>query len=232
MSATEIQGTLNYVPDYTLHPIDSEGYYLALKIVGGYVGGVNKVFVGDSEVANEVDPTNTDAVVVFIDPLETAPTTITVISSKTGNLPITKSYSVIGLSYAVDIDLEAEAGTTVVYGETVSNLQTGVAVADGAVTGALSYVEGYTLHPVDTEGYFLALKAVGGYASGVHKIYVGGSETANVVDPVTGAIVAFIDPLIDPAPTSITLECTKTGFTTITKVYSIVGLVYGADPTP
>ena len=102
MSATEIQGTLNYVSDYTLHPIDSEGYYLALKIVGGYVGGVNKVFVGDSEVANEVDPTNTDAVVVFIDPLEPAPTTITVISSKTGNLPITKVYSIEALVYGAD----------------------------------------------------------------------------------------------------------------------------------
>ena len=90
------------MPDYTLHPIDNEGYYLALKIVGGYEGGVNKVFVGDSEVANEVDPTNTDAVVVFIDPLEPAPTKITVISSKAGNLPITKEYSIAGLTYGED----------------------------------------------------------------------------------------------------------------------------------
>lgn len=220
------------MPDYTLHPIDSEGYYLALKVVGGYEGGVNKIYVGDSEVANEVDPTNTDAVVVFIDPAETAPTTITVISSKAGYLPITKTYSVSNLSYAVDMDLEAEAGTTVVYGETVSNLQTGVAVDVTNIEGTLAYVEGYTSHPVDTEGYFLALKVVGGYDGGVNKIYVGDSETANVVDPVTGAIVVFIDPLIDPAPTSITLECTKTGFTTVTKVYSIATLIYGEDPTP
>lgn len=220
------------MPDYTLHPIDSEGYYLALKVVGGYEGGVNKIYVGDSEVANEVDPTNTDAVVVFITPLEPAPTTITVISSKAGYLPITKSYTVSGLSYAVDMDLEAEAGTTVVYGETVSNLQTGVAVDVTNIEGALAYVEGYTSHPVDTEGYFLALKAVGGYDGGVNKIYVGDSETANVVDPVTGAIVVFIDPLLDPAPTTITLKCTKTGFTTITKVYSIATLIYGEDPTP
>ncbi|NCC05435.1 MAG: hypothetical protein EOM37_15665 [Proteobacteria bacterium] len=169
---------------------------------------------------------------MFIDPLETAPLTITVISSKTGNLPITKTYTVSGLSYAVDIDLEAEAGATVVYGETVSGLQTGVVVDGTDVEGTLSYVEGYTAHPVDTEGYFLALKVVGGYDGGVNKIYVGDSETANVVDPVTGAIVVFIDPLTDPAPTSITLECTKAGFTTVTKVYSIEALVYGADPTP
>lgn len=220
------------MPDYTLHPIDSEGYYLALKVVGGYEGGVNKIYVGDSEVANEVDPTNTDAVVVFIDPAETAPTTITVISSKAGYLPITKTYSVSNLSYAVDMDLEAEAGTTVVYGETVSNLQTGVAVDVTNIEGTLAYVEGYTSHPVDTEGYFLALKVVGGYDGGVNKIYVGDSETANVVDPVTGAIVVFIDPLLDPAPTTITLKCTKTGFTTITKVYSIATLIYGEDPTP
>jgi hypothetical protein len=220
------------VPDYTLHPIDSEGYYLALKVVGGYEGGVNKIYVGDSEVANEVDPTNTDAVVVFIDPAEPAPTTITVISSKAGYLPITKTYSVSNLSYAVDMDLEAEAGTTVVYGETVSNLQTGVAVDVTNIEGTLAYVEGYTSHPVDTEGYFLALKVVGGYDGGVNKIYVGDSETANVVDPVTGAIVVFIDPLLDPAPTTITLKCTKTGFTTITKVYSIATLIYGEDPTP
>jgi hypothetical protein len=220
------------VPDYTLHPIDSEGYYLALKVVGGYEGGVNKIFVGDSEVANEVDPTNTDAVVVFIDPLEPAPTTITVISSKAGNLPITKTYTVSNLNYAVSLDLEVEAGATVVYGETVSDLQTGVAVDGTDIEGTLAYVEGYTAHPVDTEGYFLALKVVGGYEGGVNKIYVGDSETANVVDPVTGAIVVFIDPLIDPAPTSITLKCTKTGFTTVTKVYSIEALVYGADPTP
>ena len=220
------------MPDYTLHPIDSEGYYLALKIVGGYVGGVNKVFVGDSEVANEVDPTNTDAVVVFIDPLETAPLTITVISSKTGNLPITKTYTVSSLNYAVSLGLEVEAGATVVYGEAVSDLQTGVVIDGMDVEGTLAYVEGYTAHPVDTEGYFLALKAVGGYDDGVNRIYVGDSEIVNVVDPVTGAIVAFIDPLIDPAPTSITLECIKAGFTTVTKVYSIEALVYGADPTP
>ena len=225
------------MPDYTLHPIDSEGYYLALKIVGGYVGGVNKVFVGDSEVANEVDPTNTDAVVVFIDPAETAPTTITVISSKPGNLPITKTYTVSSLNYAVSLGLAAEAGETVVYGKAVSDLQTGVVidgfVIDGTdIEGTLAYVEGYTAHPVDTEGYFLALKVTGGYDGGVNKIYVGDSETANVADPVTGAIVVFIDPLTDPAPTSITLECTKTGFTTVTKVYSIEALVYGADPTP
>lgn len=205
---------------------------MALKIVGGYDGGVNKIYVGDSEVANEVDPTNTDAVVVFIDPLETAPLTITVISNKAGNLPITKTYTVSSLNYAVSLGLAAEAGTTVVYGETVSNLQTGVVVDGTAVEGTLAYVEAYTLHPVDTEGYFLALKVVGGYDGGVNKIYVGGSETANVVDPVTGAIVAFIDPLVDPAPTTITLECTKSGFTTVTKVYSIAALVYGADPTP
>lgn len=220
------------MPDYTLHPIDSEGYYLALKIVGGYEGGVNKIYVGDSEVANEVDPTNTDAVVVFIDPLETAPLTITVISSKTGNLPITKTYTVSGLSYAISIDLEAEADATVVYGEAVSDLQTGVVIDGTDIDGTLAYVEGYTAHPVDDEGYFLALKVVGGYDGGVNKVYVGDSETANVVDPVTGAIVAFIDPLTDPAPTTITLECTKTGFTTVTKVYSIADLVYGADPTP
>lgn len=220
------------MPDYTLHPIDSEGYYLALKVVGGYEGGVNKIYVGDSEVANEVDPTNTDAVVVFIDPAEPAPTTITVISSKAGYLPITKTYSVSNLSYAVDMDLEAEAGTTVVYGETVSNLQTGVAVDVTDIEGTLAYVEGYTSHPVDTEGYFLALKVVGGYDGGVNKIYVGDSEVANVVDAVTGAIVVFIDPLLDPAPTTITLKCTKTGFTTVTKVYSIATLIYGEDPTP
>ena len=220
------------MPDYTLHPIDSEGYYLALKVVGGYEGGVNKIYVGDSEVANEVDPTNTDAVVVFIDPAETAPTTITVISSKAGYLPITKTYSVSNLNYAVDLDLEVEAGTTVVYGETVSDLQTGVAVDGTDIEGTLSYVEDYTLHPVDNEGYFLAVKTVGGYDGGVNKIYVGDSEVANVVDVVTGAIVVFIDPLLDPAPTTITLKCTKAGFTTITKVYSIAELIYGEDPTP
>ena len=169
---------------------------------------------------------------MFIAPLEPAPTTITVISSKAGYLPITKTYSVSNLNYAVSLDLEAEAGATVVYGEPVSDLQTGVAVDGTDIEGTLSYVEGYTLHPVDTEGYFLALKAVGGYDGGVNKIYVGDSEVANVVDAVTGAIVVFIDPLLDPAPTTITLKCTKTGFTTITKVYSIATLIYGEDPTP
>lgn len=209
---------------------------MALKIVGGYDGGVNKIYVGDSEVANEVDPTNTDAVVVFIDPLEETPTTITVISNKAGNLPITKTYTVSSLNYAVSLGLEVEAGATVVYGEAVSDLQTDVVIDGTDIEGTLAYVEDYTSHPVGTEGYFLALKVVGGYDGGVNKIYVEGSETANVVDPVTGAIVAFIDPLllipIDPAATTITLECTKSGFATVTKVYSIETLVYGADPTP
>ena len=89
------------MPDYTSHPIDSEGYYLALKVVGGYEGGVNKIFVDDSEVANEPDPV-TGAIVAFIDPLDPVPTTITVISSKVGNLPITKVYSIADLVYGAD----------------------------------------------------------------------------------------------------------------------------------
>lgn len=52
----------------------------------------------------------------------------------------------------------AEAGETELWGHTVSDLQTSVAVANGAITGTLHKVTSGTLARDWGEGYFLALK--------------------------------------------------------------------------
>lgn len=51
-----------------------------------------------------------------------------------------------------------EAGTTDLWGHLVSSLQSGVTIANGAITGSLSYVDSGSLEQVWGAGNFLALK--------------------------------------------------------------------------
>ena len=54
--------------------------------------------------------------------------------------------------------IEAESGSTVVLGKTVSDLQDGVNIGAGTVYGKLKYNEGWESGPLAGPGYFLAIK--------------------------------------------------------------------------
>lgn len=62
------------------------------------------------------------------------------------------------------------------FGKEVSELQTGVAVANGAITGELYYVEGYTgfsSNPAQQDGNFLALDFADNTFTGLTSVKVG-----------------------------------------------------------
>lgn len=66
----------------------------------------------------------------------------------------------IGSSKAINITVAAMEPTATILGQTVSDLQTNVAVADNEITGALKYVENFTEYSTEVtqqEGNFLAL---------------------------------------------------------------------------
>lgn len=77
----------------------------------------------------------------------------------------------------------AEAGTTNLWGHLVSSLQSGVAIANGAITGSLSYINSGSLKEVWGAGNFLALKFTD-YAD-ADKIMVG------LVPSVSSGLVAL-----------------------------------------
>jgi len=61
----------------------------------------------------------------------------------------------------ISLSVEPEDGETVVLGETVSDLQTGISISNGTVSGTLKYVTGFTGYSSDPDlqsGNFLALK--------------------------------------------------------------------------
>lgn len=76
-----------------------------------------------------------------------------------------------------------ESGTTNLWGHTVSSLQTGVAIANGAITGSLSYINSGALKRDWGAGNFLALKFTD-YAN-ADKIMVG------LVPSVSSGLVAL-----------------------------------------
>lgn len=61
----------------------------------------------------------------------------------------------------LDITIAAESGVTTVFGHTVSDLQSNIAIANGAVTGTLEYVATGALATDWGPGYFLVLKFSG-----------------------------------------------------------------------
>lgn len=56
------------------------------------------------------------------------------------------------------LTVEAENGETEIFGHTVSDLQTGITVSDGAITGTLKYVDSGALATDWGPGNFMALK--------------------------------------------------------------------------
>lgn len=130
------------------------------------------------------------------------------------------------------VGVEAEAGTTTVLGELVSDLQSNVAVGADAITGTLKYVEGYTGFSSDPElqdGNFLALKFTADDWSKFTSVKVG-------LEPSMGSGLVEIknDPdkngVFRVANTNQKFKVVATdGADTTTKVYSLAGLVLATE---
>lgn len=130
------------------------------------------------------------------------------------------------------VGVEAEAGTTTVLDELVSDLQSNVAVGADAITGTLKYVEGYTGFSSDPElqdGNFLALKFTADDWSKFTSVKVG-------LEPSMGSGLVEIknDPdkngVFRVANTNQKFKVVATdGADTTTKVYSLAGLVLATE---
>ena len=79
--------------------------------------------------------------------------------------------------------IEAESGSTVVLGKTVSDLQDGVNIGAGTVYGKLKYNEGWESGPLAGPGYFLAIK-VDNTELEASSIKVGLVPSASGMEPV------------------------------------------------
>lgn len=79
--------------------------------------------------------------------------------------------------------IEAESGSTVVLGKTVSDLQDGVNIGAGTVYGKLKYNEGWASGPLAGSGYFLAIK-VDNTELEASSIKLGLVPSASGMDPV------------------------------------------------
>lgn len=130
------------------------------------------------------------------------------------------------------VGVEAEAGTTTVLDELVSDLQSNVAVGADAITGTLKYVEGYTGFSSDPElqdGNFLALKFTADDWSKFTSVKVG-------LEPSMGSGLVEIknDPdkngVFRVANTNQKFKVVATdGADITTKVYSLAGLVLATE---
>lgn len=86
----------------------------------------------------------------------------------------------------------AENGSTVLFGKAVSDLQENVVVADGAITGTLKYVTGYTefsSDPALQEGNYLAVNLANNDYSQFSSVRIG-------LDPSAGS--GLVEIIEDP----------------------------------
>ena len=132
----------------------------------------------------------------------------------------------------ISLVLAPEEDEAVVLGETVSDLQTDLAVGDNAITGTLSYITGFTGFSGFAEeqsGNYMALK--------IATNLVGGTTTVELINGTLGHPVALdsdmniILRITDPATQSIRVVTTK-GELTETKEYGLADLVLTPAPDP
>ena len=115
--------------------------------------GENEIFEGDILRKSDKD---------YLVTLEDGGFTAAGIAESTQDAALTDEFaaaSVIVGKFAQDpVFISPEDGTSVFWGHTVSDLQEDIAVADGAITGKLKYVDSGTLAHDWGAGYFIALK--------------------------------------------------------------------------
>ena len=120
---------------------------------------------------------------------------------------------------ALTIDANIDAATDL-FGKSVTDLQTGVSVGATSITGTLKHVAGYTGFSSKTdeqEGNYLALHAA-----------VPGMADAKITVTVTKPSVldedGLIVLLIKNTSQTVTVKAEKTGYDTVTKVFTLNGL--------
>lgn len=117
----------------------------------------------------------------------------------------------------LDTDIAADEN---LFGLTVSDLQSNVAISGNAITGTLHYIEDYSTAFVgdEAEGNYLAIHAS---VPDVDDVTI----TVTVTNPVTldpdGICVCRIR---DKSTQTITVVASKEGYASVTKVYTLSGL--------
>jgi hypothetical protein len=122
------------------------------------------------------------------------------------------------LTLNVDVNIPA---STDLFGKTINDLQQDVEFTANAIAGTLKYVDDYTGFSSDTElqkGNFIVFHA--DTAEQDAKI------TVKITDPVVlDADRIFVGRIANKDAQTITITAEKEGFTTVTKVYSLAGLI-------
>lgn len=121
---------------------------------------------------------------------------------------------------ALEVDVDIPASTDLL-GKSVTDLQSDIVVGNGAITGTLKHVTGYTgwsSNPADQEGNYLAIHAS---VPGVSDAAITATLTQeNVVDPSDGLIVLRITNKNIP----LVITAKKAGYADVVKTYSLTGL--------
>lgn len=131
------------------------------------------------------------------------------------------------LGGSVSITTTAEAGSAVLLGKQVSELQTNVVVGTDGISGSLKHVTGYTgfsSKPAEQEGHYLALKIESAPADAVTTVELVGGTKGPVTLDADKNIVLLIK---DKATQTIKVVSTK-GDKSSTKTYSLTGLTLEA----
>ena len=121
---------------------------------------------------------------------------------------------------SVDADISASED---LFGKTVSDLQENVSIGNGAITGTLKYVTGYTGFSSDTEmqsGNYLVIHAADANADSVTVEVVGGTSGPRTLDS-DGIIVLRI---ANKNTQTVRVISYKDGVSKDTKTYSLTGL--------
>lgn len=99
---------------------------------------------------------------------------------------------ICGSKKLIRVVSEPEDATVTLSGKLVSALQTGVTIEDGAVTGTLNYVTGYTGYSSDEseqEGNYLALK----FESNADSVELTYGEHSETLDEDMNAVIRVTD---------------------------------------
>lgn len=127
---------------------------------------------------------------------------------------------------SVDADIPASED---LFGKTVSDLQSGVAISGNAITGTLKYVDDYTGFSSKTEeqsGNYLAIHAADSKADSITVEVLGGTSGPRTLDS-DGLIVLRI---ADKNTQRVQVKSYKDGAVKDTKTYSLTGLTLEAAP--
>ena len=120
---------------------------------------------------------------------------------------------------SVDSDISA---STDLFGKTVDDLQTNVVIGTNAITGTLKYVDDYT-------GFSSRVSEQSGNYIVIHA-EVPDVEDATITVKVTNPVTLDEDgiavlKIADKNSQTITVVASKEGYDSVTKVYSLTGLV-------